>query len=198
MKGGTALALFALLLPCTSPLCAAPIHGFTLGAGGSGGVALAGGAGFPVKAQPWWAAVLAVEVPLADMLGFGIFGDFHQAGASGVGGGFLYRGHFGLGAGAYLFGRQQLLQAKRLELLLGVAFGGGASFDLYSLTELLFFYPSLLLEPYLELHFPRLAAHTFSLTLPMRLDLRKDLDTAASVGLGLRWRWYPRWRTKAT
>jgi hypothetical protein len=192
------LALFALFLPCACPLSAAPLQGFTLGAGGSGGVALAGGVGFPVKAQPWWASALAVEVPLADMLGLGIFGDFHQVAASGAGGGFLYLGHFGLGAGAYLFGRQQLLQAKRLELLLGVAFGGGASFDLYSLTDLLFFYPSLLLEPYLEFHFLRLAAHTFSLTLPMRLDLRKDLDTAASLGLGLRWRWYPRRQKEAS
>ena len=180
-----------LLLLCGYPVCAAPIRGFALGAGVGGGVALAGGAGFPVKAQPWWSAELAVEVPLAEMLGLGMAADFHQIGASSLGGGFLYRGHYGLGAGAYLYGRQQLLRTERTELILGVGFGGSASFDLYSMTELIFFYPSLLLEPYLELHFLRLAAHTFSLTMPMRLDLRKDLDTAASAGLGLRWRWYP-------
>ena len=191
MKGRPVAALFVLLALCISPASSAPIRGFALGAGGGGGVALAGGPGFPVKAQPWWTAELAVEAPLADMLGIGVSADFRQAGASSADGGIVYRGHYGLGIAAYLYGRQQLSDTERLDLLLGVAFGGAASFDAYNMTELLFFYPSLLLEPYLEFHFLRLGGHTFSLTLPLRLDFRRDLDTAASAGLGLRWRWYP-------
>jgi hypothetical protein len=49
-------------------------------------------------------------------------------------------------------------------------------------------------EPCLEVNFPRLARHTFSLGLPNQVQFRKDLDKSISLGLNLRWRWYPKGR----
>jgi hypothetical protein len=171
------------------------IRGVALSAGGGGGAALTRSPYFPLKAQPWYAVGLDLEVPLIRWLGLGFGLSFRGTGPSNASAGFLYRGHHGLDASLFAYGRGRLSQAgNRLDLLGGIAAGVSADFEFYSLTELLFFYPSLLLEPYLEFHFPRLGKHTFSLSLPARLEFRKDLDFSASVGLGLRWRWYPGWK----
>ncbi len=186
-------ALSALFPVSASPF--SPIGGLALGAFAGGGVALAESPYFPLKAQPWWSTALALEVPLGSQLGLGFSLGFHQAGASDAAAGWLYRGYHGLEVGAYLLGRGLLAGAEGRPVLLGgMAVGATASFEVYSRTELLFFYPSLLLEPYLELHLPRLGRHTFSLGLPNRVHFRKDMDMSASLGLNLRWRWYPRWK----
>jgi hypothetical protein len=171
------------------------IRGVALGAGGGGGAALTRSPYFPLKAQPWYAVGLDLEVPLIRWLGLGFGLSFRGTGPSNAAAGFLYRGHHGLDAILFAYGRGRLSRAgNRLDLIGGIAAGASANFEVYSMTELLFFYPSLLLEPYLEFHFPRMGRHTFSLCLPARLDFRKDLDLSASVGLGLRWRWYPGWK----
>ena len=103
----------------------------------------------------------------------------------------LYRGHHGLEAATYLLLRSALAADRPRG---GLAAGGSASFDVYNLTELLFFYPSLIAEPYLELPIEGPPRHTFSFGLPFRLDFRRDLELSASIGLELSWRWYPAWK----
>jgi len=188
------LAALSALFPVAA-VAASPIGGLALGGFAGGGVAFAESPYFPMKVQPWWTGGLALEFPLGSQFGLGLSLGFHQAGASGMGAGFLYRGYYGLEAGAYLQVRGLHMGAVGgTELLGGMAVGATASFDVYSRTELLFYYPSFLMEPYLEVHFPRLGRHTFSLGLPNRVQFRKDLDMSASLGLNLRWRWYPKWK----
>ena len=207
MRGRPAAAVLAALLlpalsaatdtlvPAAARRIASPIRGLALGAGEGAGVALARSPYWPLNVQPWYTVNLSLDVPVVSLFGLGFILGFRGAGASDPVTGVLYRGHHGMETGAYLYGRGRLARAgDRLDLLGGILAGGSANFEVYSLTELLFFYPSLLVEPYLELHFPRLGAHTFSLSLPARLDFRRDLELSASVGLGLRWRWYPKHR----
>ena len=204
MRGRPAAAVLAALLlpalsaatdtlvPAAARRIASPIRGLALGAGEGAGVALARSPYWPLNVQPWYTVNLSLDVPVVSLFGLGFILGFRGAGASDPVTGVLYGGHHGLEAGAYLYGRGRLARAgDRLDLLGGILAGGSANFEVYSLTELLFFYPSLLVEPYLELHFPRLGAHTFSLSLPARLDFRRDLELSASAGLGLRWRRYP-------
>ncbi len=206
MRGRPAAAvLAALLLPALSAAAgtlvpaaarriASPIRGLALGAGEGAGVALARSPYWPLNVQPWYTVNLSLDVPVVSFFGLGFSLGFRGTGDSDPATGVLYRGHHGLETGAYLYGRGRLARTgDRLDLRGGIIAGSSANFEVYSLTELLFFYPSLLWEPYLELHFPRLGAHTFSLSLPARLDFRRDLDLSASVGLGLRWLWYPKY-----
>ena len=179
--------------PAPSP--AATIHGLTLGAYAGGGASLAASPYFPPKVQPWWSSGLALELAMGSQLGLGLSLGYHQAAVSSAAAGWLYRGYLGLEAGAYLFGRGLLAGgAEQQELIGGVAMGASARFDTYTRTELLFFYPSLLFEPYLEFHSPRLGRHTFSLGLPLQVHFRKDMNFSASLGLNVRWRWYPGWQ----
>jgi hypothetical protein len=192
----TAMALSAAadtLVPAAARRIASPIRGLALGAGEGAGVALARSPYWPLNVQPWYTVNLSLDVPVVSFFGLGFSLGFRGTGDSDPATGVLYRGHHGLETGAYLYGRGRLARAgDRLDLLGGIIAGSSANFEVYSLTELLFFYPSVLVEPYLELHFPRLGAHTVSLSLPARLDFRRDLELSASVGLGLRWRWYPK------
>lgn len=204
MRGPSAAALLAGWLYCAAFAsaqaeiavpAAPPIRGLALGAGQGAGATFADGPYDTANAQLWWTAGLSLEIPVLGAFGLGFLLGFRGTGASTPLMGVIYRGHHGLESGVYLYGKGRLVAAKsRGGLLGGIAAGTSANFEVYQLTELLFFYPSLLLEPWLEMQFPRLGPHTFSLSLPARLDFRKDLDLSASVGLGLRWRWYPKHR----
>jgi hypothetical protein len=184
------LAAFSALSPAPSH-AASPIGGVALGAGLEGGAAVSNSPYWPAKAQSWLSMRLLVETPLAGPLGLGFSLGYHRAEESNVAAGFLYRGHNGLDAGTYLLLRSGLAAGRPRA---GLAVGGSASFDVYNRTKLLFFYPSLTAEPYLELPTEGPPRHTLSFGLPCRLDLRRDLDLAASIGLELSWRWYPRWK----
>ena len=195
LTGAPLLALLSALTLCpASAQAASPKHGVSLGVGVASGVAFARSPIDPLNSQPWYAVNLSLETPVVSLFGLGFALGLRGAGSSVPATGVIYRGHHGLETTAFLYGRGCLAGGGRLDLLGGISAGGSANFEVYNLTELLFFYPSILVEPYLEFHFLRLKAHTFSLALPARLDFRRDLDLSASLGLGLRWRWYPRWK----
>lgn len=179
------------LCPAVPGTSVAGIRGFALGLSTGGGVALTESPYFPLKAQPLGYAQFITEVPIAGPLGMGLSLGYHGVGPSNAAAGFLYRGHHGADAGLHLFARGRLATTGALDLFGGTRVGAAIAFDVYSLTELLFFYPSLRIAPYAEVHFPRLGPHTFELSVPWQWDFRKDLDASASVGLGLTWRWYP-------
>jgi hypothetical protein len=167
------------------------IGGPALGAGLAAGAAVARSPYWPEKAQSWLAARLLLETSLVGVLGLGFSLGYHRTEDSNVAAGFLYRGHHGLDADTRLLLRSRLAPNRPRG---GLAIGGSANFDVYNRTELLFFYPALTAEPYLELPTKGPPRHTFSFGLPCRLDFRRDLDLAASVGLELSWRWYSRWK----
>jgi hypothetical protein len=191
-----AMLLAALSALCPLPAGAAPdIGGAALSAGFAAGAAVANSPQWPAKAQSWLSVRLQVETPLVAILGLGFFLGYHLIEDSNLASGFLYRGHHGLEAGTVLLLRSSLAAGRPRG---GLAVGGSASFDAYNRTELLFFYPSLTAEPYLELPIAGPPRHTFGFGLPCRLDFRRDLDFAASVGLEVRWAWYPRWKQEQT
>jgi hypothetical protein len=194
---GKRAAIFGLLL-LLPPLAAAPlssypaVQGFALGMRSGWAVALTQSPLFPMKAQAAWEGGVLAELPLFGFLAVGISLDYRYTAPSDLAGGFLYRGHGGICPGLYLSIKAPLIRApKRMGLLGGLATGGSASFDRYSLTELYFFYPSVFLEPFLAFYFPRLGPNTFCLSAPLRLDFRRDLDRSLAIGLALGWRYYP-------
>jgi hypothetical protein len=198
-KQAPALGLCLLL----SVLAAAPVsssperRGLALGARGGGGVALTESFWFPRKAQGFWEIGALAEFPLFSVLALGLSLAYRYTAASDLAGGFLYRGHGGMSPGLYLTVKTPPgPNPARISLQGGAAAGAAASFDRYSLTRLYFFYVSIFLEPFLELHFPRLGPNTFSLAAPARLDLRRDLESSFAFGLGLIWRYYPARKAK--
>jgi hypothetical protein len=184
------LAALSALFP-VSLHALSPAGGTALGAGLQAGAAVVRSPLWPVNSQSWISMRLLLETPLADPLGLGFSLSYHFVDESDPVAGVLYRGHNGLEVGACLLFRS-VLTSDRARGGLGV--GGSANFDVYNMTELLFFYPSLIAEPYLELPIEGPPRHTFSFGLPCRLDYRMDLDLSASIGLEVSWRWYPAWK----
>jgi len=193
---GKRAATFGLLLLLPT-LAAAPlssdtvIRGFALGLRSGWAMALTQSPLFPMKAQAAWEGGALAELPLFSFLALGFSLAYRFTAPSDLAGGFLYRGHGGICPSLYLAARVPLVRApKRMGLLGGLAAGGSASFDRYSLTELYFFYPSIFLEPFLAFYFPSQGPHTFCLSAPVRLDFRRDLDRSLAIGLALGWRYY--------
>jgi len=185
-----ALGALAALSPASAGALS-PARGAALGAGLQAGAAVARGPLDPAGAQTWLSTRLLLELSLARVLGLGFSLGYHLADESAPVAGVLYRGHHGLEFEIYLLLRSALT-ADRARA--GIAAGGSANFDVYNLTELLFFYPSLAVGPYLELPVAGPPRHTFSFALPCRLDFRRDLELSASIGLQVSWRWYPAWK----
>jgi hypothetical protein len=188
-----AMMVMALFVP--SPVSAGTdrIGGSALGAGLQAGTAVVRSPQDPANVQSWLSMRLLLELPLAGVLGLGFSAGYRFADESNPATGVLYRGHNGLEVASYLLLRSAL-HADRPAARAGIAMGGSASFDVYNRTELLFFYPSLSAEPYLELPMAGPPRHTLSFGLPCRLDFRRDLEVSASIGLALSWRWYPKWK----
>jgi hypothetical protein len=134
---------------------------------------------------------LLLEFPLLRVLGLGFSLGYHLADESVLVSGVRYRGHHGLEAATFLLLRSALTADRPRA---GIAAGGSANFDVYNLTELLFFYPSLTAGLYLELPIGGPPRHSFGFGLPCRLDFRRDLVLSASVALEMCWRWYPAWK----
>jgi hypothetical protein len=191
-RAGVLSLLVLLPISAAAPLPSDPmIRGSALGLSSGGGAALTESSLFPMKAQGSWNAGALAEFPLFRFLALGLSLGYRYTAASDLAGGFLYRGHGGMAPGLYLAARTLLARVQdRMDLLGGAAAGVSASFDRYSLTELYFFYPSTFLEPFLEFHFRRLRSQTFSLSAPVRLDFRRDLELSLAFGLELTWRYY--------
>ena len=194
---GKRAAIFGLLL-LLPPLAAAPLSPYPAVRGSAFGLrsgwtmALTQSPGFPMKAQAAWEGGVLAEFPLFGYVAVGITLDYRYTAPSDLAGGFLYRGHGGICPGLYLSIQAPLIRApKRMGLLGGLATGGSASLDRYSLTELYFFYPSIFLEPFVAFYFPSQGPRTLSLSVPLRVDFRRDLDRSFAIGLTLGWRCYP-------
>jgi hypothetical protein len=189
-KAGWLMAALAVLLPLQAA-ADAPLRGAALGAGVEMGADLVRSPLWPANAQSRISLRLLLETGLYGPLGLGFALGYHFVDASDPAVGVLYRGHHGLEVAANLLLRSALAPDRPR---LGLAAGGSANFDLYSRTELLFFYPAIMIEPYLELATLGPPRHAFGLGLPCRWSFRRDLEVSGSIGLALSWRWYPGWR----
>lgn len=189
--------IFALVLP--TPVTG--ITGVALGIGTHGGVALADDpVGFSPdfytpKAQALGAVTALLDIPLFASLSLGFGLQLHTTTASSLAGGWSYRSHWGgglrLSAG---YGVQLSSSSRPLQLELGASAGASFNFDRYTWTTLLFFYPGVFLEPYLELYNPKRERSSIALVLPIDYYFRKDLDFSGSIGIGVVWRYYSKGR----
>ncbi len=153
------------------------------------------GSGYPAgfytpKAQAVGLIGAALDIPLFSAFSLGIGLQLHGVTASNPAGGWTYRAHWGgglrLSAG---YGFLISEPSRPLQLTLGFSAGGSFNVDLYTLTTLFFFYPGVLLEPYLEL-VPSSRKHSsIALMLPIEYYFRRDLEFYGSVGLGVVWRY---------
>lgn len=127
---------------------------------------------------------------------------YHSAAATGIQGGYSYRGwqgmHFRLSGEIYLspapspgaVGGPNFIRGPGssgsgggIRVRPGVGAGVGGFFSMYQYTEILFFYPSLRIQPFADLFLPR-SLFSLRFALPVELYLRRDLDYSYSLGLG--------------
>jgi hypothetical protein len=192
--GSPVIASCLLWLLCAAAAlpAAAQARGVALGSELRGAVALVRDDPFPLKAQGAGSLSLLAELPVAEPLALGLGLRLQGTLASGLSGGFQYRGHWGAGLllgarlGVWLPGGGSVSALR-----VGTQMGALLSYERYSLTVLYFFYPGLYCEPFLELQFLRLPRFTFALGLPVEYHFRKDPPCSGSVGLGLTCRYYP-------
>jgi len=183
---------FFLLFVTVSALSWSPRWGPALGAGAGGELLLSKEERFPLKPQAGGWLGLQFEVPVLSAGSVSFLLALHRTLASSLQGGFAYRGFSGLDSRLQLDWRWPLRAlGRQLRLDLGGGLGAAARFDKYELTELSFFYPGLVLEPFLELRLARLQRHGLRASLPLTLYFRRDLETSASIGISLLWKIHP-------
>ena len=163
-----------------------------------GGVVLSREDPFQLKAQADFGGGIGVEFPAGRLLAVGLGLGGHQTLPSSLAGGWAYRGFGG-------FDLRALLILKGLPpLALGslhaepnLAAGPVVRYDRYQYTRLYFFYLGLVAAPGLEIPLPRRRHHALTVSLPLRLYFRRDIDLSAACGLELGWKFYPGLRSGA-
>lgn len=142
--------------------------------------------GYSPKAQLGGEAGVLLTAPVTTWLSLGGSAGVVGANASDMLGGFAYRSYVGgfLGfvaeASASLSSRKyagELRGGGRLGLLANVA--------VYGNTSLAFFFPSVGLDGILTWRPAALSYLDIGITVPLRLDLRRDMQFSGSAGLGL-------------
>jgi hypothetical protein len=197
VKKTTVYLVLLLVFTVVQPTPVSGIDGLALGVGVHGGVAVADDpVGFSPdfytpKSQVVGAVTALLDIPLFASLSLGVGLQFHATTASSLSGGWSYRSHWGgglrLSAG---YGMQLSSSSRPLQLELGASAGGSLNYDIDTWTTLLFFYPGVFLEPYLEFYNPKREKHSFTLVLPIDYYFRKDLEFSGSIGIGILWRYY--------
>lgn len=176
-------SLLTLLAFCT----AGTLSALSVGLGGLGSVQLAAAQGFGPKLQPGVEAALCVTLPLlpwldlrTDLGGLGVA-------ASDVTGGYLYRGYAG---GSLALGAAAHAAVAAWEGVGRLDAGGGlllaGAFVWTDRTTLYWFYPDVRLEGFVDFRPEGLGALHCVLFVPLRWELRRDMDYCFSTGVGLR------------
>ncbi len=164
----------------------AGVHAFSLGAGGSGTATLSAGQGFGPKMQYGGGFTVDAVFPLSSwvLLDWSI-GGFTVA-PSDLSGGFTYRGYSGGSMGIMVLLLPRIASSESLGLLQA---GGGAglvaALPSYWYTTLAFFYLEPRVEGLLAWTPAGLRSFTFELSLPLAMQLRRDMSYSFSAGLGL-------------
>ncbi len=200
VKFSISLPLFFVILLSAVP---AGSLDFAQGLALRGSAAFSQAGGFGRKAQ----GLAAVE--LENTLSGGTFGGtltvgYHSAAASGIDGGYAYRGWDGVhlwltgevyagpnppvkpgsGGAAANGKRGPAPDSGRPAVRPGLGAGIGGFFSMYENTENLFFYPALRLLPFADLFFPG-SLFRLRFASPLELYLRRDLDSSFSAGMSL-------------
>jgi hypothetical protein len=157
-----------------------------LGLNGAGTAQILSAEGFGPKMQLGGRGSLQLGIPILDWLGLeaslGILG----LAPSDASGGFTYRGLCGgsLGVGAEAFatiGSWDKLGTLRA----GGGLGAAAVVSRYEYTTLYFFYPEIRVEGFLEYNPAFLPSLGVRFSLPVSVQLRRDVDYSVAMGIGL-------------
>jgi hypothetical protein len=161
-------------------------HAFSLGLGGTGTVILSAGQGFGPKLQYGGGFSIDLVFPILEWLRLDTSIEGFTVAPSDVSGGFLYRGYSG-GAMAIMVQADAVrMSSPSLGLMrIGGGLGFAAALPSYWYTTLAFFY----LEPRAQALFDwepaGLPRFDFQLSVPVRMQLRRDLDYSACLGIGI-------------
>jgi hypothetical protein len=164
----------------------AGVYAFSLGAGGNGTATLSAGQGFGPKMQYGGGFSVDFVFPLRPWILLDASMEGFTVAPSDVSGGFLYRGYSG-GAAALM---AQFLPTIVSTPELGVMRAGGgagmaAALPSYWYTTLAFFYLEPRVEGLVDWTPAGLSAFTFQLSLPVAMQLRRDMSYSFSAGLRL-------------
>jgi hypothetical protein len=163
-----------------------------------GGVVLSREDPFQLKAQADFGGGIGVEFPAGRLLAVGLGLGGHQTLPSSLAGGWAYRGFGGFDLRALLILKGlPPLALGRLRAEPNLAAGPVVRYDRYQYTRLYFFYLGLVAAPGLEIPLPRSPHHALTVSLPLRLYFRRDIDLSAACGLELGWKFYPGLRSGA-
>jgi hypothetical protein len=163
-----------------------PAAALTLGVTGSVNAQLSAADGYLPKAQLGGEAGLELLFPVNRWLALGGSAGVIGASASDMLGGFGYRSYLGGFLGFVAEASAPLSSWKYL----GTLHGGGrlgllANIAGYGNTSLVFFFPSLALDGFLVWSPAALPFLDIGLTLPLRVNFRRDMQFSGSAGLGL-------------
>ncbi len=126
-------------------------------------------------------------VPLVPWMRFGASFGLYETLPSDTTGGFVYRG-YGTGAlGVFLEAAGTIGTWARVgKFEAGGQIGANADWAAYQYTSLFFFYPELMTAGFIGMRLAGLPALQIRLSLPVRFQLRRDLDYSflAAISLG--------------
>ncbi len=186
--------LFIILLICTTgKLAAFTLGSFSLGATVGGAAVISEAAGFGPKSQLGVSASLTAAFPFfEDAIGPGVSIFTTNVWPSDLGGGFGYRGYSDMGLSAFVLGQWVIASLSGVgDFRLGGTAGMSGSIATYQYSTLVFFVPSVDATVFLAWTPSAAPEWDFTLSLPARLLLRKDLSYSYSLGLLLGAAWVP-------
>ena len=163
------------------------ISALSIGLSGEDTFQIASGQGFGPKEQGGGGADVYLLVPLVPWMRFGASFGLYETLPSDTTGGFVYRG-YGTGAlGVFLEAAGTIGTWARVgKFEAGGQIGANADWAAYQYTSLFFFYPELMTEGFIGMRLAGLPALQIRLSLPVRFQLRRDLDYSflAAISLG--------------
>ncbi|MGA2764687.1 MAG: hypothetical protein ABSG17_15150 [Spirochaetia bacterium] len=163
-----------------------PVSAFSIGIAGDDIFQISSSQGYGPKEQGGGGAELYVLFPILSWLRVGASFGLFETLPSDTTGGFVYRG-YGTGAlGVSVEAAGVLSQSEAAGTLeAGGRVGLNADWGAYQYTSLFFFYPETLAEPFLGFRFAGLPSLQARLSLPFRVQFRRDLDYSFSASLAL-------------
>jgi hypothetical protein len=162
------------------------LHALSLGIGGVGSVQIAAGQGFGPKLQLGGTASFEIAFPMAHWLELSTSLDVFGVLPSDVQGGFVYRGFGGGAVSLALRGRGVIASSARWgQIGAGGGLRGSAALPCYQYTTLYFFYPEAGVEGFIDFRPAGMPGWSFQLSVPLRVQFRRDMDYSVSAGAGL-------------
>ncbi len=141
---------------------------------------------FPAKLQPAGGFGYTLRILFLPYIGLSSGIGVQVTGKSNALSGFTYKGYSGFFMSLGLLGKFPLASSPDYSK---VWIGGSAavrgSYVQYELTDLYFFYLSLVVEPFAEIDMIERSTWKLALGLPFSVDFRRDVDLSLTMGFGI-------------